>query len=208
MDDGEVTSSPAEPAPDGASTASSPRRSRPMLMVLAGVAAFALAVDVIVKLVAVAVIEPGNPVHIIGDTVELRLVRNSGAAFSMGSGGYTWILTIIALCVVIGIIKFASRLRSVWWAIGLGLVLGGAMGNLVDRLFRSPGPLRGHVVDYISVGWWPVFNMADSAVVGGAIVLVVLTLFGFEIDGTRAGADDSDGEVDKSATRTAKQPDA
>ena len=68
------------------------------------------------------------------------------------------------------------------WALGLGMILGGAMGNLVDRFFRSPGPLRGHVVDFLSIGWWPVFNVADPAVVGGAILLVVLSLFGYEFD--------------------------
>jgi signal peptidase II len=74
------------------------------------------------------------------------------------------------------------RLVSTWWAIGLGMILGGAMGNLVDRFFRAPGPLRGHVVDFLSIGWWPVFNVADPSVVGGAILLVVLSVFGFDFD--------------------------
>jgi len=77
--------------------------------------------------------------------------------------------------VVIGIIWMGRRLVSPWWAIGLGMILGGAMGNLVDRFFRSPGPLRGHVVDFLSIGWWPVFNVADPSVVGGAILLVAPT---------------------------------
>jgi signal peptidase II len=96
--------------------------------------------------------------------------------------GYTWVLTLIATAVVIGIIWMGRRLVSPWWAIGLGMILGGAMGNLVDRFFRSPGPLRGHVVDFLSIGWWPVFNVADPSVVGGAILLVALSLFGFEFD--------------------------
>ncbi len=74
------------------------------------------------------------------------------------------------------------RLLSPWWALGLGMILGGALGNLVDRFFRSPGPLRGHVVDFLSIGWWPVFNVADPAVVGGAILLVALSLFGYDFD--------------------------
>ena len=75
----------------------------------------------------------------------------------------------------------------------LGMILGGAMGNLVDRFFRSPGPLRGHVVDFLSIGWWPVFNVADPSVVGGAILLVVLSLFGFDFDtvGRRTAGDES-----------------
>ena len=81
--------------------------------------------------------------------------------------------------------RFRS-LRSAGWAVGLGLVLGGAVGNLIDRLFRAPGPLQGHVVDFISVTkWWPVFNVADSSIVCGAILLVVLTVFGFEPNGGR-----------------------
>ena len=84
--------------------------------------------------------------------------------------------------VVIGIIWMGRRLVSPWWAIGLGMILGGAMGNLVDRFFRSPGPLQGHVVDFLSIGWWPVFNVADPSVVGGAILLVALSLFGFDFD--------------------------
>ena len=97
-------------------------------------------------------------------------------------------LTLIATGVVIGIIWIGRRLVSPWWAIGLGMVLGGALGNLVDRFFRSPGPLQGHVVDFLSIGWWPVFNVADPAVVGGAILLVVLSLFGFDFDTVGRGS--------------------
>lgn len=140
-----------------------------------------LFVDVVTKVLAVRLLTPGQPVSIIGDTVTWTLVRNSGAAFSMATG-YTWVLTLIATVVVIGIVWMGRRLVSPWWAIGLGMILGGATGNLIDRFFRAPGPLRGHVVDFFSVGWWPVFNVADPAVVGGAILLVALSLFGFDFD--------------------------
>src|SRR5947209_18977905 len=105
--------------------------------------------------------------------------------------GYTWMLTLIASAVVVGIIWMGRRLVSTGWAIGLGMILGGAMGNLVDRFFRAPGPLRGHVVDFLSIGWWPVFNVADPSVVGGAILLVTLSALGFDFDtvGRRAGDD-------------------
>ena len=139
-----------------------------------------LALDIVTKVLAVGCLRPGQPVSIIGDTVTWTLVRNSGAAFSMATG-YTWVLTLIATGVVIGIIWMGRRLVSPWWAIGLGMILGGAMGNLVDRFFRSPGPLQGHVVDFLSIGWWPVFNVADPSVVGGAILLVALSLFGFRL---------------------------
>ncbi|GAB2644333.1 signal peptidase II [Gordonia jinhuaensis] len=161
------------------------RRVRPVVALLV-VALIILVADIVTKTIVVATIDPMHPVSIIGDTVTFTLIRNSGAAFSMATG-YTWILTLVAVAVVIGIVRFSKRLRSGWWALGLGLVLGGAMGNLVDRLFRSPGPLRGHVVDFISVGWWPVFNVADSAVVCGAILMVILTLFGVDIDGRSHG---------------------
>ncbi|MEV6773165.1 signal peptidase II [Nocardia sp. NPDC051030] len=152
-------------------------------------AAVVLGLDLLTKTIVVAQMTPGHPIRIIGDTVRLTLVRNPGAAFSMATG-MTWVLTLVAVAVVIGVIRIGRTLRSVPWAIGLGMVLGGALGNLVDRLFRAPGPLQGHVVDFVAVGWWPVFNVADSSIVCGAILLVALTVFGFEPDGTRAGKDE------------------
>jgi len=156
----------------------SPRR---RLGLLLSVALVVLILDIVTKVLAVRLLIPGQPVSIIGDTVTWTLVRNSGAAFSMATG-YTWVLTLVAVGVVVGIIWMGRRLVSPWWALGLGMILGGAMGNLVDRFFRSPGPLRGHVVDFLSIGWWPVFNVADPAVVGGAILLVVLSVFGYDFD--------------------------
>ncbi|MGV9925914.1 signal peptidase II [Nocardia rhamnosiphila] len=157
---------------------------RQRLRLLLAVAATLFALDLVTKIIVVARIRPGEPVSIIGDFVELVLVRNPGAAFSMATG-MTWLLTLIATAVVIGVLRIGRTLRSTLWAIGLGGVLGGALGNLMDRLFRAPGPLQGHVVDFVSVGWWPVFNVADSSIVCGAILLVTLTVFGFEPDGTR-----------------------
>lgn len=151
------------------------------LRLLLVVAALVLGLDVVTKVLAVKLLVPGQPVEIIGDTITWTLVRNSGAAFSMATG-YTWVLTLIATGVVLGIIWMGRRLVSLWWALGLGMILGGAVGNLMDRFFRSPGPLRGHVVDFLSVGWWPVFNVADSAVVCGAVLLVGLSMFGFDFD--------------------------
>lgn len=155
-----------------------PRRRLPLLL---SVAAVVLLLDIASKVVAVRYLTPGQPVSIIGDTVTWTLVRNSGAAFSMATG-YTWVLTLTAVGVVIGILWMGPRLVSPLWALGLGMILGGALGNLVDRFFRSPGPLRGHVVDFLSIGWWPVFNLADPAVVGGAILLVVLSFLGYDFD--------------------------
>lgn len=160
-------------------SAQAPPRRRVRLLV--SVAAIVLGLDIVTKVLAVKLLTPGQPVSIIGDTVTWTLVRNSGAAFSMATG-YTWVLTLVATAVVAGIIWMGRRLVSPWWAVGLGMILGGALGNLVDRFFRSPGPLRGHVVDFLSIGWWPVFNVADPAVVGGAMLLVVLSLLGYDFD--------------------------
>ena len=165
----------------GGPEASAPRSTPRRLRLLLTVAAVVLTLDIVTKVLAVRLLPPGQPVSIIGDTVTWTLVRNSGAAFSMATG-YTWVLTLIATGVVVGIFWMGRRLVSPWWALGLGMILGGAMGNLVDRFFRAPGPLRGHVVDFLSVGWWPVFNVADPSVVGGAILLVVLSIFGYDFD--------------------------
>ncbi|MFC4602128.1 signal peptidase II [Rhodococcus kronopolitis] len=168
------------------------------MRMLVVVAATILGLDLVTKILAVAYVKPGRPVQVIGDVVTLTMLRNPGAAFSMATG-MTWLLTLVAIGVVIGVIKIGRTMRSPWWALGLGLVLGGALGNLIDRLFRSPGPLQGHVVDFVSVGWWPVFNVADSAIVCGAVLLVALTLFGFNPDGTRGDAaaeDETDNEAE------------
>ncbi len=167
-----------------------PRRRQSLLL---SVAAVVLALDIVTKVLAVKLLTPGQPVPIIGDTVTWTLVRNSGAAFSMATG-YTWMLTLIASAVAVGIFWMGRRLVSTWWAIGLGMILGGATGNLVDRFFRAPGPLRGHVVDFLSIGWWPVFNVADPSVVGGAILLVTLSALGFDFDTVGRRRDDDDAE--------------
>ncbi|MBF6075063.1 signal peptidase II [Nocardia beijingensis] len=180
-DDRPPEENPANTA-DPTTVSDPPQRLRTLLVL----AAVVLGLDLLTKTIAVAKLTPGDPVPIVGDFARLSLVRNPGAAFSMATG-MTWLLTLVAAAVVIGVVRIGRTLRSLWWAIGLGMVLGGAVGNLADRLFRAPGPLQGHVVDFVAVGWWPVFNVADSAIVCGAILLVVLTVFGFEPNGTRVG---------------------
>ncbi len=157
---------------------------------LAATAAGTLLLDVLSKIVVVATLEDRPPVELLGGGLYLVVYRNAGAAFSMATG-LTWLLSLIALGVVVVIVRLAPRLRSTGWALGLGLVLGGALGNLVDRLLRAPGPLRGHVVDFLSLlapdgSVWPVFNLADSAIVCGGLVLVLLTATGREFDGSRS----------------------
>lgn len=156
---------------------------------LAAIAGTVIVLDVISKVVVVATIQPNQPVRVLGGLVYLSLIRNPGAAFSMATG-MTWLLALIAIGVVVVIIRMAPRLRSTPWAISLGLVLGGAIGNLIDRIFRAPGFLQGHVVDFVSVfgpnaEYFPVFNVADSAITIGGISLVITALLGIDFDGTR-----------------------
>ncbi len=152
---------------------------------LAGVAAFVLVADIITKALVVAHLREGEPVHVLDNVLMLNLLRNPGAAFSVGTG-YTIVFTAIAVAVVVYIARTARTLRSIGWAITLGLLLGGALGNLTDRIFRAPGLFRGHVVDWIEVTrYWPVFNLADSAIVCGGILTVLLAMLGYHLDGTR-----------------------
>lgn len=161
--------------------------------VLFVVAAVVLALDILSKVLVVAEMTPGRPVPVINGTVRFAVIRNSGAAFSMATG-MTWVLTIVALLVVAAIIRYGRKLTSAWWAIGLGLVLGGALGNLVDRIFRAPGPFEGHVVDFIAVGSFPVFNLADAGITVGAVLLAGLALFGVEPQVGRGGGSGADGD--------------
>jgi signal peptidase II len=158
--------------------------------VLGATALVAVALDQWVKWLCTEHLTEGKPVRILGGLVYLSLLRNSGAAFSFGTG-HTWIFPVITLVVIGWIIWMATRLRSVPWALSLGLVLGGAFGNLGDRLFRAPGPFQGHVVDMISVfapygERFAVFNVADSCLTVGVALAVLLELTGRQRDGGQA----------------------
>ena len=178
-----------ETSPDDASSASPATPARPRrLGLFVAVAILALGLDLLSKVLVVANFGPDDqPVRILGGAIYLTETRNSGAAFSVGTGA-TIVLTLLAFAVVGVILRMAGRMRSAGWAVALGLVLGGALGNLIDRIFRAPGVGRGHVVDWISLfakdgHVWPIFNLADSAIVCGAVLLAVLALCGIEIDG-------------------------
>jgi signal peptidase II len=132
----------------------------------------------------VATLSDRAPLRLLGGLLTLRELRNSGAAFSIGTS-VTIVFTLIALGVIVAILRTARRLRSIPWAITLGLLLGGATGNLGDRLFRSPGFLRGDVVDWIELPHWPVFNVADSSIVCGGVLAVLLAAQGISLDGRR-----------------------
>jgi len=132
----------------------------------------------------VATLPPPDKVRLLDGLLTLQVLRNSGAAFSIGTS-MTIVFTAIALGVVIYILRTARNLRSIGWAITLGLLLGGATGNLLDRIFRAPGLFQGHVVDWIELPDWPVFNLADSAIVCAGVLVVLLALLGIRMDGTR-----------------------
>jgi signal peptidase II len=148
----------------------------------------------------VAKLEYHAPIDILGDWLQFRATRNAGAAFGMGEG-LTIVLTVIASSVVVVILRLARKLHSLPWAIALGLLLGGAFGNLTDRIFRSPSVFEGHVVDFIAPKHFAIFNLADSAIVVGGCLIVLLSFLGLQPDGTREG--DTDEADDTSADENA-----
>jgi signal peptidase II len=163
---------------------------RPRTRLLIALAAAVLLADLVTKLVVVATIDPGADIRVLGGLLYLTQLRNVGAAFSFAEGA-TVLFTLIAVVVAVVIVRSARRMYSTGWAVALGLVLGGALGNLTDRIFRDPGFLRGGVVDFLSVFGpdgqvWPVFNIADSSIVCGGILGALLALRGIEFDGSRA----------------------
>jgi len=175
--------------PDLASSPATPRHSRGRALGLFGAVAFtAYAVDLVTKVVAVAELQDRAPVRVVGELLQLTLVRNPGAAFSTGTS-YTLVLSLIAVAAVCVVLYVARTLSDRLWAVGLGCLLGGVLGNLTDRLFREPGPLRGHVIDWIQLPNWPVFNVADMCIDAAAVVIVVQALRGVSPNGSREASD-------------------
>lgn len=140
-------------------------------MLIAGLVAGIVLLDQVTKALVTSALADG-PQSIIGDTVELRLSRNPGGAFSLLTG-FTPLLAILAVIVAVVLVRVTRRMTDPVMVIALSLVLGGAIGNLLDRLFRAPGFLRGEVVDFVRIGAFPSFNVADSAITIGAVLLVI-----------------------------------
>jgi len=178
------------PAPVGGTDRRDPGGPRRTLIaLLVGVALLVLVVDQVSKYLVVRDLQPDETVSVISGVLRLHLIRNPGAAFSMATG-MTWIFTVIAIAVSVLIARISARLGSRWWALALGLLLGGAIGNLTDRLFREPGFARGHVVDFIEYQKFPfmdfpIFNVADSCIVCSAVLIALLGLRGIGLDGSR-----------------------
>lgn len=173
-------------APQAAPPGTSPRRRRGALVLFAVLTAAVAGLDQYTKVLATQRLEPYVVYPFLGDVISLQLIFNPGAAFSLATG-LTWLLTAVAAVVVIVVVRAARRMRSVGWAIALGMLLGGALGNLIDRLLRDPGFARGEVVDFINYNGWFVGNIADIAIVVAAVLVALLALRGVEIDGTRSG---------------------
>jgi signal peptidase II len=192
---------PGRPADSGEpGTAVTPRR----VSILVGAALTVLALDLISKHLVVANLSD-HSVRLLGGFLTLLVSRNPGAAFSIGTS-MTLVFSAIAVSVIVIILRTSRRIRSIPWALTLGLLLGGATGNLIDRIFRYPGLFRGYVVDWIEIPHWPVFNLADSAIVCGGILAVLLSARGTRLDGLRiplGGATPAEGGLPGGDTRPA-----
>lgn len=174
--------SPSDPADQKTPTAAASRR---LVLVFLAVAVVAWIVDQVTKHLAVDRLTDRPPVHLVGELLQLELTRNPGAAFSTGTG-FTQVFSVVAIAATVAILWFGIRVRTTLWAVGLGLLLAGVAGNLTDRMFRAPGPLRGHVVDFLMLPHWPIFNIADICINLAAVVIVVQALRGVRLDGSRA----------------------
>ena len=178
----EAPAAPAESAAGDVPSAASGRRVR-RIGVLIAVATAIYALDVASKAIVAATMHYGQPINLLGPALKLDYTRNPGAAFSIGAA-YTIIFTAIAVGVIVVILRLSRKLFSLPWAIALGLLLGGALGNLTDRITRAPGIFRGWVVDFLQLPHWPIFNLADSAICVGGALMVLLAFRGLHPDGT------------------------
>lgn len=184
-------------------------RRRRLRILLFGIAALVYAADLVTKHLAASRLDTGQHVEVVGDLLRLTLVRNPGAAFSAGTS-FTVVLSLIAIAAVVTVLVLSRRVGSVGWAVALGLLLGGVAGNLTDRIFRSPGVLRGHVVDFLQLPNWPVFNLADIGINAAAALIVIQSLRGRGLDGRKVDGDkdtdDTDDTEDRDADRDAEAP--
>lgn len=155
------------------------------LVALAGVALGIYGLDQLTKFLIVSNLEVGERIPILGEVLQLHFVKNSGAAFSLASGS-TWFFSIVAAVVVVFIVWYARRIRSMAWAVLFGMLLGGTLGNLTDRLLREPSFGLGHVIDFVQVWGFPaIFNVADSFIVASMGLFIILSLRGIGLDGRR-----------------------
>jgi len=178
------------------------------LLVLVGGALAVYGLDQLGKFLVVTNLTEGEVVPVLGTVLQWQFVRNPGAAFSLASG-MTWIFTILAAGVITFIVWFARRIRSIAWALVFGLLLGGVLGNLTDRLLREPSFGLGHVIDYISTPWLipAIYNVADIAIVSSMVLFMILTIRGVGLDGIRESKrTDAAAEAEPAADASASGP--
>lgn len=171
---------------------STPSRSRAgravVLSLFAGFAVFAYVFDQLTKFWVTTSMIAGQRIPVLPPLLHWYFIRNSGAAFSIGEN-LTWMFSLIMAAVSIVILLQIRKLGSVWWSLAFGLLLGGALGNLTDRLFREPSFGMGRVVDFVQLpGFDAIFNIADSSVVCAVAIICILTLRGISLDGSRPPA--------------------
>jgi signal peptidase II len=171
---------PSDPAP----SPHTPLRRKRYLPLFAAVAVLAYVADLVSKQVVIHALQPADPVPVLGDVFSLFLTFNSGAAFSLGTS-YTFALSCVAVLAALATLWFARRIGGIAWAVSLGFLLAGILGNLTDRVFRDPGPMRGHVVDFLRFPNFPVFNVADICINIAAALIILQTLRGVRLDGSR-----------------------
>ena len=171
------------------------------------IAALVLLADQMSKWAAVERLSGRGRVDVIDGVLWLHLTRNAGAAFSMATGA-TWLLTVVALIVVVAIVRISRKLGSRGWALALGLLLGGALGNLGDRLFRAPSFFHGHVIDFLEFPHWPIFNLADSSIVTAAVLIALLSVRGIGIDGRRLSNTEEPKNTDEPVLEHPERPES
>jgi signal peptidase II len=173
----------SDTGPDsGRSPAQSRTAARSGLILTVAVLAWVL--DLTTKIVAQHELADRGPVNLIGSLLRLNLTRNPGAAFSTGTG-MTPVISVFACVAFVAAVVFARRVRATTWAWAFGLLLAGIAGNLTDRLFRAPGPLRGHVVDFLQLPHWPIFNVADICINVAAGLIILESVRGVPLGGRR-----------------------
>lgn len=152
------------------------------LRLLLGIAVVAWLVDLVTKVLAERELAGRGPVDVVGSLLRLNLTRNAGAAFSTGAS-LTPVIAVFALVAFVVVLVLATRVATTAWAWAMGLLLAGIAGNLTDRIFRDPGPLRGHVVDFLQLPHWPIFNVADICINAAAVLIVLQSARGIPLRG-------------------------
>ncbi|WP_340538709.1 signal peptidase II [Nocardioides sp. GXZ039] len=188
-----------------------PRTGRRFRLTFLAVALTAYVVDVVTKIVAVERLDGRPDVEVVGDLLQLTLVRNPGAAFSTGTN-LTPVISVVAIIATCVVLWFARRVGTTLWAVALGFLFAGITGNLTDRMLRDPSPFHGHVIDFLKLPNWPVFNVADICINIAAALIIIQAIRGVRLDGTREdrGGEPADDDVDlaESENTDAERPTA